>query len=329
MHAMHAIVLLVAVGLAAATLPDAAAQQVTVSTPFQSLNDSFFERTGTNWGFDWGNAFFSFGGPNMALPQFGGFDPSAGISSGIYHQRGDFSGYFNFAAGHGFRQSFVTQVPSVTMMNGQTAWIADQSISPFVMGYIPVVGGYPTTGYINPIMPMSGQMSPGYMMGNRGMGGQGVSPLVGNPQVRALIENMEARRRGRSGDLPEPPAFVPAEQPRPKAAAKAKQDGLDLVAAVPNGAMGGGLPSRAASTQPSSAGRAVPSVAEARRLHELEQASGDNESRVLLERGRAAEARGKHGAARVYYQMVARRASGQLREQAEARLHSLSSPGMP
>ncbi|MEE8452639.1 MAG: hypothetical protein V3R99_12015 [Thermoguttaceae bacterium] len=301
--------------LLSVAVSDASAQQVTVSTPFQSNSDSFFERNGTNWGFNWGNAFFSFGGPNMAIPQFGGFDPSAGISSGIYYQRGNFNGYFNWAAGHGFRQSFVTQVPSVTMMNGQSAQILDQSASPFVMGFIPVVGGYPTTGYM--------------------MGGGGVSPLVGNPEVRALIENMQTRRQRHSNDLPEPPAVAPGReaQPRPKAAQRAGpnaaqragQDDLDLVAEAP----GAASPNRVDSMQSSSAGRAVPSVAEARRLHEAEQASGNDEAMVLLERGRAAEARGKHGAAKVYYQMVARRASGQLREQAEARLHSLSSPGMP
>jgi len=318
MRFRYVVVPLLATWLSISFAADASAQQVTISTPFHSNNDSFFERTGTNWGFNKGNMFFSFGSPGMAMPQFGGFDPSAGINSGFYHQRGDFNGYFNWAAAHGFRQSFVTQVPSVTMMNGQSAYISDQSITPFVMGFIPVVGGYPTTGYMGPIRPL-----PDYAMGNPGMG---VSPLVGNPQVRSLIENMQTPLQGHSDDLPEPPTIAPdrAPQPRPKAAVRAKQDDLDLVAEAPVAA-----PNRAASNQPSSAGRAVPSVAEARRLHEAEQASDDDESQVLFQRGRAAEAQGKQGAAKIYYQMVARRASGKLREQAESRLDSLSSPGMP
>ncbi|HYW80859.1 MAG TPA: hypothetical protein VE890_14860, partial [Thermoguttaceae bacterium] len=198
-------------------------------------------------------------------------------------------------------------------------------------------GSYPTTGYMHPIMPLPGQMSPGYAIGAPGMGQPAVSPLVGNPQVRAMIENMQTPRREQSGDLPDAPAVAPARQPqpRPKAAARAEPDDLNLVAEVPGAAVpGAAVPGAAASVRadsagPSSAGRAVPSVAEARRLHELEQSADNDESRVLFERGRAAETAGKHGAARVFYQMVARRASGQLREQAEARLHSLSSPGMP
>ena len=310
--------------LSAFALPDASAQQVTVSTPFHSNNDSFFERMGTSWGFNKGNAFFSFGGPNMAMPQFGGFDPSAGINSGIYYQRGDFNGYFNFAAAHGFRQSFVTQTPSVTMMNGRSASISDRSITPFVMGYIPVVGGYPTTGYMGPMLP-------DYAIGDPGFGGGGVSPLYGNPQVRSMIENMQTRRRGQAGDLPEPPAVITdrAPGPRPKAAARAKQGDLDLAAQAPSAVANGAMSNRVGSIRSSSAGRAVPSVAEARRLHEAEQASENDEARVLFEHGRAAEAAGKQGAARVFYQMVARRASGRLREQAQTRLHLLSSPGMP
>ncbi|KKM14086.1 hypothetical protein LCGC14_1709710, partial [marine sediment metagenome] len=135
---------------------DVAAQQVTVSTPFQSNNDSFFERMGTHWGFNWGSANFSFGGPNMALPQFGGFDPSAGVNGGMFTQRGDFSGFFNFSANQGYRQSFVSQTPSVTLMNGVPGFISDTSQSPFVISYIPVVGGFPTVGQMMPMVPPSG-----------------------------------------------------------------------------------------------------------------------------------------------------------------------------
>jgi hypothetical protein len=47
------------------------------------------------------------------------------------------------------------------------------------------------------------------------------------------------------------------------------------------------------------------------------------EAEQLLQRGASAEQLGKAGVARIYYQMVARRASGQLKEKALARLASI------
>jgi hypothetical protein len=84
-----------------------------------------------------------------------------------------------------------------------------------------------------------------------------------------------------------------------------------------------------ADAQASSAGRPVPSVAEARRLHRLDEGADSQEARVLFERGRAAEEGGKSGVAKIYYNMAARRAEGELRDQIQARLDALLSPGTP
>lgn len=57
--------------------------------------------------------------------------------------------------------------------------------------------------------------------------------------------------------------------------------------------------------------------------------SADSESRELAElfaKAEAAERANKPGAAKVYYQMVARRATGDLKEQAARRLAALASP---
>ena len=81
-----------------------------------------------------------------------------------------------------------------------------------------------------------------------------------------------------------------------------------------------------AAAQSSSAGRAVPSVAEARRQYAAEQAKQHGEALAYLERARNAEATGKPNVAKVYYQMAARRASGKLREQITARLEALQIP---
>jgi hypothetical protein len=85
------------------------------------------------------------------------------------------------------------------------------------------------------------------------------------------------------------------------------------------------LAQRLFAAQESSAGRAAPSVAEARRLHELEKAADRADLNVLMERARTAEEEGKSGVAKVYYQMVVKRASGDLKSQAEEHLAALRS----
>ena len=64
-------------------------------------------------------------------------------------------------------------------------------------------------------------------------------------------------------------------------------------------------------------------MADARRLYAAEQAEEHGEALLYVERARNAEAKGKPNVAKVYYQMAAQRASGQLREQVLARLNAL------
>jgi hypothetical protein len=284
---------------------------------------------GTHWGFNWGGVHFSFGGPNMAIPQFGGFDPSAGITGGWATQSGNFNGFFNFAAGQGYRQSFVSQVPSVTLMNGQTGYISDTSISPFVMGFVPVVGGYPIQPMINSPLVMT---PPIYSFVNPGLGNMPM-PEAGNPRVQEMLRQGANGQQAAADDLPEPPAQAPplVQRAVPKAPPHAAPGGLNAAAA--DGPAGAALPQGPAasgnSSEPSSAALAVPSVAEARRLHQLENASQNDEALVLFERGRTAEEAGKIGAAKIFYQMAAKRASGKLLDQVQARLAELNSPGKP
>ena len=77
----------------------------------------------------------------MAQPAFGGANPSAGLSTGfaILGPNASFNLHFNW--GQGATQSLVGQTPSITMMNGQSGFFADASQTPFVIGFVPVVGG--------------------------------------------------------------------------------------------------------------------------------------------------------------------------------------------
>ena len=115
----------------------AQAQQVTVGTPFNTAGSSYYEQFGVQWGLRGNGWFARFGGP--VAPPFGGFDPNAGASFGF----GGRNGFLNFSAAQGSSTTFGSQTPILTLPNGGTGFIADQSMRPFVTGIIPVVGDGP------------------------------------------------------------------------------------------------------------------------------------------------------------------------------------------
>jgi general secretion pathway protein D len=84
---------------------------------------------------------FRQGSFGLAVPQFGGFDPSAGAQLG-FAILSDLEAYFFVSAAQGDRRSNVLQAPKVTLFNGQQAFVSDQSQSPFVISVIPVVGDF-------------------------------------------------------------------------------------------------------------------------------------------------------------------------------------------
>lgn len=72
--------------------------------------------------------------------------------------------------------------------------------------------------------------------------------------------------------------------------------------------------------------RPVPSVEEVRRQNAIAAADRNAEAEMYFAKGQAAEAAGKTVVARMHYQMAARRAAGELKQQSEARIAELSSP---
>ena len=84
---------------------------------------------------------FTQGSYTLAVPQFGGFDATAGAQLG-FAILSDLEAYFFISAAQGDRRSNVLQAPKVTLFNGQQAMVADQSQSPFVISVIPVVGDF-------------------------------------------------------------------------------------------------------------------------------------------------------------------------------------------
>jgi len=65
------------------------------------------------------------------------------------------------------------------------------------------------------------------------------------------------------------------------------------------------------------------SVAQSRAQRAAEQAARQDEALNYFQRGKKAEAEGKSGVAKIYYQMAARRATGELKNQVLARLQVL------
>jgi len=184
------IALAAGIGLGAGHAP---AQQVTAGVPVQRLGDGFFESFGVGWGLNWKNGFFRFGGPGPGLPPFGNFDPNAAARLGFGFRAGGANGYFNAFFGQGYRQSLAGQMPILTLTNGIPGFIADQTISPFVTGWVPVVG----TGYVPPL---------DVEIGSSGTGADAVR---------------DALARVRSGLPALPPAADTPKEPKPPKAVQA------------------------------------------------------------------------------------------------------------
>ncbi|MCS7238323.1 MAG: general secretion pathway protein GspD [Thermoguttaceae bacterium] len=77
----------------------------------------------------------------LAVPQFGGFDATAGATLG-FAILSDIEAFFFINAAQGDRRSNVLQAPKVTLFNGQQASVWDAAQTPFVMALIPVVGDF-------------------------------------------------------------------------------------------------------------------------------------------------------------------------------------------
>lgn len=124
---------------AALSSPAAAQPMVYTTTPLQANGDRFFESTNMNWSLRGPNFFATFGGPNIGVPKFGGYNPNAGISSGWAFNSGKFSGTFGFNFSQGYERFSTTTAPSLMTTNGQTGQFFSGVRRPFVYSLVPVV----------------------------------------------------------------------------------------------------------------------------------------------------------------------------------------------
>lgn len=277
------------------------AQQVTVGNRFNSLSDSFFENNSINWNGHYKGISFSFGGPGLSTPQFGSPQTGAGLSTqfAIAGKDGQINFYTTF--GQGYRQSFATQAPSVTLTNGQTGFVSDTSQTPFVVSVVPVVGAFPVAPQFPP--PPA------------------IEPDAVDPRIQAMAQ-AHADAQAQQAAQAQGGGPVQPQQQRPNN--PAPQPNVKPVKApdpLPDPAAAAGQ--RLGAAQASTAGRPALSVAEAKRLHQQEQTAANGEMAALMERARALEEDGQPNVAKIYYQRIAKHASGELQQQARARLYDL------
>lgn len=121
------------------TAPEACAQQVTIGVPQQNISTGFYEQIGGSWSVNGPGFFARFGGPRPV--QFGGFDPNAGISTGIGIGTGNRFGQFHFNAAQGSRTTFTSTTPMLTVTNGIPGSMFIGSVRPYVTGFVPVGNG--------------------------------------------------------------------------------------------------------------------------------------------------------------------------------------------
>lgn len=120
------------------------AQQVHVQTPVTRSSSSYHEHFGVRWGYNWrgprGYFFFNNGGWNGSLPPFGGYDPNNAATIGIGGRGNNSNFYLNFTASQGSQRTVTGISPSLTLTNGYPGYLFSGQVTPFVTGFVPVVG---------------------------------------------------------------------------------------------------------------------------------------------------------------------------------------------
>jgi hypothetical protein len=291
----------------------AAAQQVTVTAPMQNLSERFFERTGVSWELNGPNFFARFGNATSGLPPFGGFDPNAGLTTGFAIRGGDWTARLFMNASQGVQRTHTTVAPTITLQNGQPGFLIDQVQRPFVVGFVPVVGGGGSPLFSVPspqVLSVSPALSLGSSQHNRRATriSRGDRPLkVGDAAVETSPEtkgapataeaaadrNMLDRKNGLSG--------VPA----PEYAEVAFDQ---LLAQDRRGTRAAGVrPRLAAATHPAPATDSDRSPA----------------AEPYVVKGERAEAEGKLAVARIYFRMAANRSDGDVKRELLERIDKL------
>ncbi len=110
-----------------------------VNSPRDDFNGQTVGMSGPNQFTEDYDIQFRQGSFEIGVPDFGGFQPSAGIQVGMAILS-DIEAFFFIQAAQGDSRSNIMTAPKVTMYNGQTASVSDNIIRNYVAQQIPVVG---------------------------------------------------------------------------------------------------------------------------------------------------------------------------------------------
>lgn len=341
-------------------------QQVAVQTPSVFVSEGFSETIGTSWAVRGPNWFAQFGGAPGAV----GFGPQgvygAGAHLGFAWAKGDYSGYLWMYGYQGCVRSVIGVTPAVVLTPGWPGWVADVSISPFVMGFIPVVDWAPgifhyPQGWSSPWWYQPYWWGPGWpyfpdLPPHRSPDSERPSPRPpSRPDYRRSFPEHRRDAFPRNPASPTGDILRSLEGKVSHAGTAARDSGRfdassetvgerfessggdtiyvgEELLLFGNGfsPSGGGGVTRFEGVhrdERSSAELPVAGVAELKALRAREIQEKEREARQLWAKALAAESEGKLGVAKVYYRMVAARASSQLRDEAVRRLAELDRSG--
>lgn len=303
------------------------AQQVTSTVPGYRVGDSFHEMFGLHWGFSrsgpGGGVFFDNGGFGGATPAFGGFDPNSAARFG-FARGGTNGGFFlDFIASQGSNRSIVSQSPILTLPNGGAGAFYNSSLTPFVTGWVPVVGQSPLEERLSRLRQgdRGGPRDPD--AATSAPPATDADPTAPPPAPEAAGEKVNAAAE----DSGKPNEGKPVARSTRVYASESLSLGkssreVDARGASELGASGdGGV---ASNPTASTAAKGDLSVAEIRRRQAQETAERNDEVEQLVVKAREAELQGKGGVARIYYQQASRRATGARQQELAAKLRELS-----
>jgi hypothetical protein len=304
---------------------------VYTTTPLQANGDRFFESSNMNWSLRGPNFCATFGGPNIGVPRFGGYNPNAGISSGWAFNSGRFSGSFGFNFSQGYERTSTTVAPSLMLTNGQTGQFFSGVRRPFVYSLVPVVP--PGGAFFSSPSPAFQQQyrQPG-SIAERVLRGDVVLPKSHAAAQYVAGSNGSHSTTGLSDPATEransayawfsnhSPNHVPASQRKPASKTTVPDD---LIAPPPPADFV--APASEPVTDPASSVSKLlkSSNQEADPVPSNSTSASQRIAQVYFQRGLDAEADKNIAKARFLFRMAAERATGDLQERIEKRVQQL------
>ncbi len=288
------------------SLADDARAQVMVrtETPLQNNSERFFESTSMGWSVRRPGFFASFG-TSPVLPPFGGFNPNAGLTTGFSVRTGKWSSNFNFNFSQGISRSSTTIAPTVMSMNGQPASLFSGTVRPFVLGVVPVGGGF-GGGFGN-------NFGGGFFSVPRGV----IVPQAGGDSLTQRLRERRSQLAIANGSSPDRDRVSRTDKPE-RVEPPAPQTSQQRSSAAH--AFFGNRTGRVSASGTSTTSRSSGTVGVASETDTHDQQTAE----LYYRRGLKAESQSNATLARIYYRQALGRATGSLKRRIQQRLNALS-----